>query len=426
MGAYGNNEIQTPHMDRLARSGALFLNAFTATPVCSPSRAGMFTGRLGTQVGITDWINERVEPELGLDPAAITWPEIVRSNGYATALLGKWHLGTLDRFHPTRGGYELFFGFRNGGNRPIDPTLEVRGQQTKLTGSLPDLLVDQAIQFIDDHRDVPFLVSIHFRAPHVPYAPVPEEDSTPYADLDPTIPEPPGLTLPMDRVKQITREYYGSIHSVDRNVGRVLDRLEELGLDERTIVVFTSDHGYNIGHHGIHHKGNGSWIAEGREGRRPNMFEESIRVPLLVRWPGITQPGTTIEPIVVNLDTMPSVLDMLGIGMPENLMIQGQSWAPALRGQPLERGSTLYGQYDMHHGAEARMRMIRTPEWKLIRHFEPGGEDELYHLASDPGETRNLATTSEHEQSLAALDRQLTEWMRSIKDPILQGAADHP
>ncbi len=311
MGAYGNTEIQTPNMDRLARDGARFLNAFTATPVCSPSRAGMFTGRLGSQVGIHDWINPNTEPELGLDPSAILWPELLRGSGYTTGLFGKWHLGLPARYHPTRQGYDHFLGFLGGGNRPIDPTLEVEGTEKKLDGSLPDILVDDAIRFVEANQDRPFLVSVHFRAPHAPYAPVPEVDSAPFRDLDPTIPDVPGL--PIERVKRLTREYYGSIHSVDRNMGRLLDRLDELGLRENTIVIFTSDHGYMIGHHGLWHKGNATWLVEGKTGRRPNMFEEAIRVPLIVRWPGVVQPGTTIEQTVTNLDTFPTVLDMVGI-----------------------------------------------------------------------------------------------------------------
>src|SRR3954470_24266784 len=121
MGAYGNREIRTPNLDRLAREGALFRNALTATPVCSPSRASMFTGRYPTQLGIDDWIDPRTEPDLGLAPSAILWPELLKAHGYATALLGKWHLGTRPEFHPTRQVYDAFYGFLAGCNRPIDP-----------------------------------------------------------------------------------------------------------------------------------------------------------------------------------------------------------------------------------------------------------------------------------------------------------------
>src|SRR5262249_30211564 len=153
-----------------AREGALFRNAFTVTPVCSPSRAAMFTSRYPTTLGIDDYINPNNEPDLGLDPSALGWPEVLKGAGYATMLLGKWHLGHRDQFHPTRQGYDEFFGFRGGANTPLNPKLEVRGQVQQLQGSLPDLLVDEGLRFIESHRDRPFLLSVHFRAPHSPYA----------------------------------------------------------------------------------------------------------------------------------------------------------------------------------------------------------------------------------------------------------------
>jgi len=416
VGAYGNREVQTPNLDRIARAGATFRNAFTVTPVCSPSRASLMTSRYSTQFGIADWIDPNSEPDLGLAPSAILWPELLKGHGYATGLFGKWHLGTRDEFHPTRQGYDLFFGFRAGGNRPIDPQLEVNGEVEDFKGSLPDLLTDQAILFIEEHRAGPFLVSLHFRAPHAPYAPVPEEDTAPFRNLDPTIPDVPGL--PRERVKTLTREYYASVHSVDRNVGRLLDRLDSLGLSDDTIVIFTSDHGYMIGHHGLLHKGNAVWIVAGKEGPRPNMFDDAMRVPLLVRWPRVVKSGTQIEQVVSNLDIFPSVTDMVGLGVPENLSLEGRSFVPLLRGQAARWDNTLFGQYDMHHTKKARMRMIRTPEWKLIRHFEAGASDELYHLATDPGETENLAGAPNQEELESGLAKQLNEWMVSIQDPL--------
>lgn len=423
LGAYGNKEIHTPNLDRLAQAGALFENAFTATPVCSPSRASMLTSRYPTQFGIADWIDPKSEPDLGLAPSAILWPELLKAQGYATALMGKWHLGTRSEFHPTRQGFDHFFGFLGGGNQPIDPELEVEGTVRRVQGSLPDLLVGEGIRFVEANRDRPFLLSIHFRAPHVPYAPVPEQDSAHYETLDPTIPDVPGL--PRQRVKTLTRRYYASVSSVDRNVGRLLDRLEALGLTGKTIVIFTSDHGYMIGHHGLWHKGNGTWLVEGKkEGRRPNMFDDSIRVPLIVRWPGVVAPGTKVDRVVSNLDIFPSVVEMTGSGVPDNLRIGGRSFVPLLRdpkNKAIAWDDTLFGQYDMHNGQVANMRLIRTPEWKLIRHFEPGVDDELFHLADDPGETRNLADDPAHRDRKAELATQLQQWMISIGDPQAKG-----
>jgi choline-sulfatase len=427
LGAYGNQEIKTPNLDRLARHGAIFCNAFTVTPVCSPSRAALMTSRYPSELGIADWINPQTEPNLGLAPAAIIWPELLKGFGYATMLAGKWHLGTLDEFHPTRQGFDRFFGFRDGSNRPIDPKLEVDGRLHQLKGSLPDLLVDEGLKFIEQHRDRPFLLSIHFRAPHTPYGPVPDVDSRQYRTLDPTIPDFPGL--PRDRVKQLHREYYASVGSVDRNVGRLLAALDQLKLTSRTIVIFTSDHGYMIGQHGLWHKGNAAWLAQGKTGYRPNMFDDSIRVPLLVSWPGVVTPGTTIDRVVSNLDLFPTILELAGLDVPANLEIRGRSLVPLLRGQSTPWDDTLFGQYDMHHYQVARMRMVRTREWKLVRHFEPGGQDELYDLAKDAGELRNLAGSSEPDTRAQRdrLNRQLEAWIARIGDaPVKPGVHGQP
>jgi uncharacterized sulfatase len=360
--------------------------------------------------------SQRKEPNLGLAPAAIIWPELLKGFGYATMLAGKWHLGTRDEFHPTRQGFDRFFGFRDGSNRPIDPKLEVDGQLRELEGSLPDLLVDEGIKFVEQHRNQPHLLSIHFRAPHTPYGPVPEVDSAPYRALDPAIPDYPGL--PTARVRQIYREYYASVSSVDRNAGRLLARLDELCLASLTILIFTSDHGYMIGHHGLWHKGNAGWLVEGKTGYRPNMFDDAIHVPLLISWPGVVAPGTTIDRVASNLDLFPTILEMAGLGVPANLEICSRSLVPLLRGQPMSWNDTLFGQYDIHHYQVARMRMIRTREWKLVRHYEPGGQDELYHLTTDAGETHNLAGSSELavRAQRDALNRQLENWMARIGD----------
>ena len=417
LGAYGNREIKTPNLDGLARRGALFRNAFTVTPVCSPSRAALMTSRYPSELGIADWIDPRKEPEIGLAPSAVTWPELLKGFGYATMLAGKWHLGTRDEFHPTRQGFDFFFGFRDGSNQPIDPRLEVDGQVRQLKGSLPDLLVDEGLNFIEHHRQVPFLLSIHFRAPHTPYGPVPEEDSAPYRTLDPTIPDVPGL--PRDRVKQLYRDYYASVSSVDRNVGRLLAKLDEWGLAEQTLVIFTSDHGYMIGQHGLWHKGNAAWLVDGKKGYRPNMYDDAIRVPLLISWPGVVEPGTTVKRVVSNLDLLPTILEIVGLPAPGNIDIRGKSLVPLLRNQNgVAWDDTLFGQYDMHHYQIARMRMIRTPDWKLVQHFEAGGQDELYHLADDPGETRDLGTSMlpAHRSERESMTERLKTWMSRIGD----------
>lgn len=420
VGAYGNKEVKTPNMDRLAREGALFINAFTATPVCSPSRATFMTGRYGTQVGITDWIAPaESNAGVGLPVDAITWFQVLQRHGYVTGLIGKWHLGTAPEFHPTRRGFNHFFGFLGGGNTPMNPTLEVNGKDKKLSGALPDLLMDNAIEFVKENKARPFALAVHFREPHLPFGPVPTEDAEPFKDLDPTIPSFPGNDV--KQVKNWTRDYYASIHSIDRNLGRLLATLEELGLLDNTIILFTSDHGYMIGHHGLHAKGNAFAIAGGVRGpTRPNMFDLSLRVPLIVRWPGVVQAGTKIEQLISNVDTFASVLGMLEVPPPPDYKQHGQDFTPLLRGEKTPWRDAAFAQYDLHNGSLAFMRSIRTERWHLVRHHLTIGSDELYDLMNDADEMKNLHGDAKHRAVRDQLQQQLTEWQRSIDDPILR------
>jgi choline-sulfatase len=419
LGCYGNKEVHTPHMDRLAKDGAKFLNAFVATPVCSPSRASLFTGRYGTQVKITDWITpDEAKAGHGLPRDAVTWMSVLQHAGYTTGLIGKWHLGSLPQFHPTKLGFQHFMGFLDGGNQPINPTLEVNGKSHKFQGSLPDILTDDAIDFVRKNKDRPFALALTFREPHAPYAPTPAIDAEPFKNLDPTIPSYPGLKV--KQVKQLTRDYYASIHSVDRNLGRLLVMLDELGLRENTIIVFTSDHGYMIGHHGLHHKGNAVWIVAGRENdRRPNMFDHSLRVPLIIRWPGVVRPGTEVRELVSNIDTFASVLAMLKVKPPDNYKQEGADFTPILRGAKAAWRDAVFAQYDPHNGLKANMRSVRTERWHLVRQYMKNGQpDELFDLHNDPEELRNLYDEPNHREVRDQLQARLTEWMRSVDDPL--------
>ncbi|MFO0959059.1 MAG: DUF4976 domain-containing protein [Isosphaeraceae bacterium] len=165
-------------------------------------------------------------------------------------------------------------------------------------------------------------------------------------------------------------------------------------------------------------------LAEGHAGRRPNMFDDSLRVPFLVRWPGTIRAGTRVDAIVTNLDVFPTMLELVGLGSPENLRLEGRSFAGWLRGEEAPYwDTTIYGQYDMHHGAIARMRMIRTPEWKLVRRLDEAGLDELYDLKNDPGERSNLAYTPEFMDRAETMKLRLLVRMLELDD---RSAADDP
>ncbi len=425
VGAYGNKDVVTPNLDRLARSGVLVRNAFVPTPVCSASRATFLTGLYGTQVGITDYLSGPEEAAgFGLPPAATTWPEVLQQSGYRTGLIGKWHLGTQPQFHPTHHGFDHFFGFVGGFNTPMDPKIEVNGIVKQFKGPVSDILTDDAMRFIEDNRARPFALLLHYREPHLKFGPMPEEDNAALRGRALTVPQRPGLDP--DEITELTRGYYTAIHAVDRNVGRLLARLDDLQLAQNTIVVFTSDHGYMIGHHGLHSKGNAWWLIKGmpHNTKRPNMFDESIRVPLIVRWPGAIPAGTeTTEPFS-SVDIFATMLGLMGVPVPASVKQEGADYSPLLRGRKIPWRDAMFGQYDLHSGALAYMRMIRTDRWKLVRHYLSFDLDELYDLTNDPHEERNLyrVRTGEAAAAQAAraeLQERLYAWQRSIDDPLL-------
>ncbi len=430
LGASGHPHASTPHMDRLVREGAYLVNAFTTTPVCSPSRAGLMASRYGSELGITDWIRPGREDDLGLHPSWVTWPEILQAHGYATALIGKWHLGTPPPHHPTRTGFDHFMGFLTGGTKVKDPILEAAGEKTPFEGFTTDILTDAALDFLKEQSSAqPFLLCLHYRAPHAPWLPLPEEDWQPFAGLDPTIPNPDYPLLDIEKVKRVTREYLGSVAGVDRNVGRLLQALEDSGQAERTVVIFTSDHGYNMGHNGIWHKGNGHWILTDPppatpnvpRGQRPNMYDNSLRVPTIVRWPGVVEPGSVIEETISNLDWYPTLLSIAGASPVPSTMQRGGDFSPLLKGEEIPWDNNFYAEYSTHHQSRTHMRAYRTPHWKLVRDFLNPERDELFHLADDPAETTNhLGSEDASVQKVTRmLHARILAHMRENGDPVL-------
>ena len=402
LGASDDRNAQTPNMDRLARDGAYLTSAFTTTPVCSPSRASLMASRYGSELGITDWIDPGREPELGLAPDVVTWPEVLQQQGYATGLVGKWHLGMHSKFHPTRTGFDYFMGFLDGVTSVRNPKLEKDGRDQKIEGYTVNILTDHAIEFVRRNQSQPFLLCLHYRAPHTNWLPLEDADWDPFKSLNPTIPNPGYPNLDIPRVKKYHREYLGSVHSVDRNLGRLMDTLDELDLTQRTIVIFTSDHGYNMGHNGIWHKGNGHWIVTNPPpalpnipiNQRPNMYDHSIRVPTAVRWPGVIQPGSVIDQTTSNLDWYPTILAMAGAKLPSGIRIRGRDITPLLMGESIEWDNDFYAEYSTHQQSRTHMRMYRTPEWKLVRDFLNPDRDELYYLTEDPAEATNLVRSN--------------------------------
>jgi uncharacterized sulfatase len=303
-----------------------------------------------------------------------------------------------------------------------------------LKGLLPDILTDDAVRFIGLSRERPWMLSLHFRAPHARWLPVAEEDWAPFKDLDPTIPNPKYPNLDIPRVKKMTREYLASVASVDRNVGRLLAELDRLKLAKNTIVIYSSDHGYNMGHNGIWHKGNGHWVLKPQppaapnipRGQRPNMYDNSLRVPTAIRWPGVFKPGTKITQTVSNLDWFPTILAMANVEIPKGSVIRGRNFVPLLRGKDPRWDNDFYAEYSTHHQSKTHMRMLRTSRWKLIRDFKNRDRDELYDLQKDPAEANNLIESKDliHRRIRVMLNQRIESQMRTLKDPALKELVD--
>lgn len=438
LGASGNEQALTPNMDQLASEGMRFVNAYTTTPVCSPSRAGLLTSKYGFELGIDDWINTKftkldlspLEPELGLSATWETWPKQLQQAGYYTGLVGKWHLGSQAEHHPTKNGYDFFSGFTSGGTKPANPVLEINGKEVKQQGLTADILTQHAIGFLEANQQRKFALSLHFRAPHGKWLPVAPEDSAPYENVDIQIPNADFPNLNVKKVKQYMGEYLSSVRSVDRNLGILMKKLDSLGLTDNTLVVFTSDHGYNMGHNGIWHKGNGHWIlndvvaAQSHNipaDQRPNMYDNSIKVPVIVRWPNKIAANSVNYSTLSNLDWFPTLLAAAKAPYSASNVIRGENVLPVLLGTTALSTSDYYAAYTTKHQSISGMRMYSDGQYKLIKDYINKGRDEFYDLSNDPAESNNIIQTNDPKVSVIVnnFDDIIFEKMLATQDPLL-------
>ena len=447
VGAYGNKDVHTPNMDRLATEGLRFTQGFTK-PVCSPSRAMLLSGQYSHRFGIPDYIpyGNPVHIDNGLAAGTPTIASILKRAGYRTGLIGKWHLGYGEKYYPQRFGFDHAEGFRY-----IAP-----GRQYQHTGEIPyfvagkedhnfrksssiqsdstTILTDRALEFIRTNNAEPFFLFLSYYRPHLRWQPVPEEDFAGYKDQTLTVPDPPPAgSVSEDKLRELMRLYYANITCVDRNIGRVLELLDALSLVENTVVMFIGDNGFMVGQHGLLGKGNARRLHVDSRGKisrelgtRANMFEESILVPFIVRWPGVTQAGTTNDSLVSTLDVLPTLAEMVG----ENTAaVDGHSLAPLLGGEsdPAWR-QAYFDTYDMiylgDNGEKPHIHMIRTDGWKLLlyqdengRPLDSGERHELFNLRADPGELTNLYDKPAGQPAQQHLAARLQVWMRETLSP---------
>ncbi len=426
-----NPDARTPNLDRLCREGIRLNRYFSSSAVCSPARASLLTGLYNTETGVPDILGE---DDTGLEADKPSFAKEFANAGYSTALFGKWHLGHQDRQHPTKHGYQTFKGFRIGAVTSRDPVVEIDGVEQRVEGYTSDILTDFALDFIGQQvlSGQPFLTSVHYWAPHAnqgvltendrTWHPLSEEDWKHFENLDPEVPNPDYPKLDIHRVKRMTREYLASVHSVDRNIGRVLTKLEDMGIADDTIIVFSSDNGFNIGHNGIWHKGNGWWILTDNRGNRPNLYDNSLRVPCMIRWPGKLPSGQVNSRVINSIDWYPTLMQMCGLGNPSDARVHGRNFLPLLQGKSIDWDDDLFAQYSMWDWNQggAQLRAYRTLEWKIVVDFKHIVEDELYDVKNDPEEHRNLWNDPSPavQEAKTTLLRKLKDRMRIINDPL--------
>jgi choline-sulfatase len=408
---YGCADLQTPTLAKLAQGGARFERAFAATPVCSPSRVTYLTGTLPSRHGVQDWL--RPVDSFGARSrrwleGLTTYSSVLAKNGYRCGMTGKWHMGHDDT---AQEGFSYWATVPGGGGTFKDAEFVHNGSKVKKPGFKEDAIGDFALDFLETRSAEPFYLLVPFYAPHTPYDFQPEQDRAPYANSKfPCFPREPrhpwaNRGLAKEHLNENSMRGYSSlVTGMDRNVGRVLDYLERSGLRQNTTVIFTADQGYNTGHHGVWGKGNGTWPF--------NMYEESIRVPLIWNHPGRIGAGQTLRPMVSSYDYFPTLLDWMGVADPAAGRADrpGRSYAGFLRGQPPRQWQNrLYFEYSM-------VRAVRTENMKLVMRTKEW-ESELYDLEADPGEKKNIFADA---QRRAALQTDLEGFFRRMRAPALE------
>jgi arylsulfatase A-like enzyme len=444
VGAYGSRLGATPNIDRLARDGMLFRNAFVTNSICAPSRAVILTGKHSHLNGVFT-NRER------FDSAQTTFPKLLQAAGYQTAIIGKWHL----KSEPT--GFD-YWEVLPGQGTYYNPDFRTADGRVEHTGYVTDIITDKVLEWLEAGRDPerPFMLMYQHKAPHRRWAPGPEhltlydettifEPATLFddysgrtsaaatqemsiaghlfdADLKLVPPpqlndgqlarwnaaygpkneafreaDPTGADLVRWKYQRYIKDYLRTIASIDDNLGRVLDYLDGSGLAENTVVIYSSDQGFYLGDHGWYDK---RW-----------MYEESLRMPLIARWPGVVEPGSQNRELVQNLDFAQTFLEMAGVEAPPEM--QGRSLLPLLEGEvPDDWRDAIYYQYFEYPAVHMVRRHygVRTQRYKLIHYYEID-EWELFDLESDPDELRSLYDDPAHSATV----EELKEMLRALR-----------
>ncbi len=428
-GCYGNPEIRTPNIDRLAATGVRFENFFITIPVCSASRACFLTGRIPSQHGVHDFLTGKAD--MGPDAKSFMddetcYTDVLAEHGWTCGLSGKWHLG--DSILP-QSGFSHWFAHPHGAGQYNDQKMIRNGVTEVAPGYVTTAITDDALDFIDTHANDsnPFYLSVNYTAPHSPWTghpqeivdsyddcafeSCPQEDRHPWAitprngDLTKADPTTLGLSDNLGN-RESLKGYFASVTAMDLDVGRVVDKLEALNLRDNTLVIFASDNGYSCGHHGFWGKGNGT--------NPVNMYENSIKVPFIASHPGVLPQDIVQSAMVASYDFMPTLLEYVNLPLPDS-QLPGESFLTALRDEHAQGRDTVivYDEYGY-------CRMIRTREWKYVHRY-PDGPNELWDLVNDPNERNNLIEDPAQVPRIKDLREQMEAWFDEYVDPDRDG-----
>lgn len=389
----------TPNIDTIAADGATFSNAYMSGAVCSPSRAGLMTGRYQQRFGYDN--NLPPGTKNGLDLKEVFAAKRLGKLGYKTGLIGKWHLGYPPKFHPNERGFDWFYGLLQGSrtyypyeNPSANRVIQENGKPTAEGGYVTDRFGDAAVRFINENKEQPFFLFVSFTAPHSPNQPKTED-------------------LPrVAHMKGGRSKYAGLIVSLDDNVGKVLKALKDNGLDESTIVIFTNDNG------GQTVTGAVNTPLKGKKGQ---LTEGGIRVPWAMRWPGKIKSGSTIDQPVIALDILPTLVEAAGSEVREEWKLDGRSMLPLFEGETLP-ARTLYWRKGGSGGSVA----VREGKWKYLHRYriEENKVLELYDLDKDVSESTNLAM--EHPDIVEKLKAKAVAWESELIEPLWGNGGKKP
>ena len=396
LGSYGAPDARTPNLDRLAREGVRLTDAYANGAVCTPTRTALITGRYQQRVGL-EWVltGAPADRDLGLAVTGTSLPALLKGNGYATGLLGKWHLGFKPEFGPNAHGFDEFYGFLAGAHDYYTSGPGAEGAlyenltPVEPAGYLTDEITRRASDFIARHAAGPFFLEVAYNAVHWPFEP-PDRPEKARHGTDLALRQMPDDSVPATRA-----DYVRMLERADQGVGTILAELERQGLTRNTLVIFTNDNG-------------GEWLSRNAPffHRKGTLWEGGIRVPLILRWPAVLPSGRTSSQVAITMDVTASILAATGSAWPTGYVPDGIDLLPILRGVAPLQERTLFWRI----ARPARQQVaVRSGRWKLL---VDGGQYLLFDLPSDPGERTDLA--ARHPDIVSRLNGLLAAWQQDV------------